>query len=172
MLSAIAPAMPAPLLPPRLAFHAISLSVAGVAAIATFGTASAMLLPPAMFLGWIAHSLGGPSKGAAWANLGSFVLGLAFGMATATAIGWLTPWLGTLATPVAVAGVVILVLSLRQLAPFNNPLAYFLGLTSFFYAGLAPSLNTFLMLAAAAVIGATSAATAGWVQAWFDRRSA
>jgi hypothetical protein len=153
---------------PAVTFHAISLGVAIVAGIATFGTASVMLLPPAMFIGWIAYSLGESAR-AGFANLGSFVLGIAFGMGTATAIQLLTPSLNSLATPVAVAAVVILVLSLRKAAPFNNPLAYFLGLTSFFYSGLAPSTTCFVMLSAAAAIGAGSAAIASLVEARLDR---
>jgi hypothetical protein len=156
---------------PTFQFHAISLAVAAVAAIATFGTNSAMLLPPAMFLGWIAFSLGG-SKRAGCANLGSFILGLLFGMGTAAAITLLTPSLGSLALPAAVAGVVLLVLSLRKVAPFDNPLAYFLGLSSFFYSGLAPGSATFALLGAAGVIGAASAALAGQLESWLDQPAA
>jgi hypothetical protein len=46
--------------PPPPRFHAISLSVAAVAAVATLGTNSAMLPAPAMFLGWVAFDLAGP----------------------------------------------------------------------------------------------------------------
>jgi hypothetical protein len=153
---------------PGFAFHAISLGVAAVAAVATFGTARAMLLPPAMFLGWIAYGLGGSVR-AGFGNLGSFILGLGFGMGTAITIGLLTPSLGTLATPAAVAGVVVVVLSLRRFAPFDSPPAYFLGLTSFFYSGLAPGGTSFTMLAAAGAIGAAAAAIAGQVEGWLGR---
>ena len=72
----------------------------------------------------------------------------------------------------AVAGVVVLVLSLRTLAPFDNPLAYFLGLTSFFYSGLAPSALAFAMLGAAGAIGAFSSAIAVLMEARIHRPAA
>lgn len=152
-----------------LRFHAITLTVAAVAAIATFGTTNAMLLPPAMFLGWVAFSLGAPSMRHGFANLASFEAGLLFGIGTALATAFLTPSLGTLAGPTAVAGVVVLVLSLRTHAPFNNPLAYFLGVTSFFYSGLAPSASALVMLGAAGAIGAASSALAGILEGWIHR---
>ena len=130
--------------PASLRFHALSLSVAAVAAAAAFGVNTVMLPAPAMFLGWVAFDLAGPSWRDGAANTGAFLLGLA--------------------TPLAVAGVVVLVLSLRGLAPFNNPLAYFLGLTSFFYSGLAPSTSTLAVLGTAAVIGGAACAVAAFAQ--------
>lgn len=145
--------------PASLRFHALSLSVAAVAAAATYGVNTVMLPAPAMFLGWVAFDLAGPSWRDGAANTGAFLLGLAFGAGTA-----LTPALGALATPLAVAGVVVLVLSLRGLAPLNNPLAYFLGLSSFFYSGLAPTGETLLPLGVAGVIGGLACALAGLAQ--------
>lgn len=150
----------------HLRFHLVSLTVAVVAAVAALGTATAMLLPPAMFLGWVAFSLAAPSLRGGLANLVSFEVGLVFGIGTAIAIARLTPMLGMFATPVAVAGVVVLVLSLRGFAPFDNPLAYFLGLTSFFYSGLAPDTASFALLGAAGAIGAASSALAGRLEQW------
>lgn len=154
--------MPSATAPMR--FHAISLSVAAVAAVATLGTNSAMLPAPAMFLGWVAFDLAGPSLRGGAANTGSFLLGLAFGAGTQVATLALTPTLGVLAGPVCVAAVVALVLSLRKLAPINNPLAYFLGLTSFFYSGLAPTGETLVNLGVAGVIGGLACAAAGFAQ--------
>jgi len=151
--------------PPPFQFHAVSLGVAAVAGVATFGTNAVMLSAPAMFLGWIAFGLAGPSLREGASNLGCFLLGLAFGIGTQLAIAALTPALDGFATPVAVAGVVILVLSLRNAAPLNNASAYFLGLTSFFASGLAPTGPTFATLAAAGAIGAASCAVAALVQA-------
>lgn len=154
--------MPDILTATRPRYHAISLAIAGVAAIATFGTTAVMLPPPAMFLGWVAFSLvTPPGTGGGWASLLQFVIGLALGIATALTATALTPSLGQAATPTAVAGVVVIVLSLRGLSALNNPLAYFLGLTSFFYSGLAPEQMSFEILAAAGAIGAVSAAVAG-----------
>ena len=150
--------------PPSPRFHAISLTVAAVAAVATLGTNFAMLPAPAMFLGWVAFDLAGPSPRGGLANIGSFLLGLAFGAGTALATTWLTPMFGPLAAPTAVAGVVVLVLSLRGLPPLNNPLAYFLGLSSFFYSGLAPNGSTLLILGAAGVIGGAACAAATMAQ--------
>lgn len=152
-------------------FHLISLTVAAVAAAATLGTTTAMLLPPAMFLGWVAFSLAAPSLRGGFANLVSFEVGLVFGIGTAIVIARLTPTLDMLATPAAVAGVVVLVLSLRRFAPFDNPLAYFLGLTSFFYSGLAPDAASFALLAAAGAIGAASSALAGHLERWMTNGS-
>lgn len=152
---------------PAFRFHAVSLVVAAVAGVSTFGTIAVMLPASAMFLGWVAYNLA-PSTREGLANLGCFLIGLAFGIGTASAIALLTPSLGSGATPVAVAGVVVLVLSLRNLAPLNNPLAYFLGLTSFFYSGLMPSGTTYAILAAAGIIGAASCALATLLQAIVD----
>lgn len=146
-------------------FHSITLIGAAVAGVATFATLAVMLPAPAMFLGWVGYSLGGPNLRDAVPNLVSFLLGLAFGVGTGLAIALLTPALGAAATPVAIAGVVILVLSLRTLAPFNNPLAYFLGLISFFASGMMPSLATFGILAIAGTIGALAAAISDHLQA-------
>ncbi|MFW7270104.1 DUF1097 domain-containing protein [Gluconacetobacter sp. Hr-1-5] len=146
-------------------FHVVSVAVASVAGLSTFGTLHAMLPASAMFLGWIAYALGGPAVRGGCAHFVSFLFGLVFGIGTALVIRALTPGLGGAATPLAVSGVVILVLSLRTMAPFENPLAYFLGLTSFFYSGFAPSAATFAILAAAGAIGAASCAGATWLEA-------
>ncbi|MBB2200819.1 DUF1097 domain-containing protein [Gluconacetobacter tumulisoli] len=145
-------------------FHVVSVAVAAVAGLSTFGTLHAMLPASAMFLGWIAYALGGPSLRGGSARFASFLFGLLFGIGTALVIAALTPSLGAAATPLAVSGVVILVLSLRTMAPFDNSLAYFLGLTSFFYSGFAPSVATFAILAAAGAIGAASCAGAVWLE--------
>jgi hypothetical protein len=79
-------------------------------------------------------------------------------------LGLLTPLLGDAATPVAVFGDVILVLSLRALPPINSPLAYFLGLISFFASAQAPSASLLAALAIAGVIGALGAGIASLLQ--------
>ena len=50
------PALTAFATPKSAQFHAVSLSVAAVAGLATLGVTSVMLPPPAMFLGWAAFS--------------------------------------------------------------------------------------------------------------------
>jgi len=94
----------------------------------------------------------------------SFLLGLALGFGTSLVIGFLAHLLGNAATPVAVFGDVMLVLSFRALPSINNPLAYFLGLISFFASAQAPSVSLFMVLAAAGVIGALGAGVASFLQ--------
>lgn len=121
-----------------------------------------------MFLGWVAYSTVGPGLREGLFNLGSFLLGIGLGALTAIAIGLLTPQFGDAATPLAVLGDVVIVLSLRNAHTMNNPLAYFLGLISFFAAAQAPSLPLLAMLAAAGTIGAAGAAASGALQAWVE----
>ncbi len=153
-------------------FHGVSLAVAAVAGVATYGTTAVMLPASAMFLGWVAFNLAGTATRDNLANIASFLIGLALGIGTAISILLLTPTLGAAATPLAVSGVVILVLSLRTMAPLNNPIAYFLGLTSFFYSSLAPTVTTYAILASAAVIGAASCAAATLLQTFVQPQTA
>jgi hypothetical protein len=131
-----------------------------VAAVTTFATISAMLPAWAMFLGWVAYSTSGATTRERVANLISFLLGLGVGVGTGLLIAFLTPMLGDAATPLAVFGDVVLVLSLRSLRPINNPLAWFLGLTTFFASAQAPSLSLLAALAIAGLIGALAAGLA------------
>ena len=152
-----------------LQFHSITIISAVVAAITTFATLSAALPAWAMFLGWVGYSTSGQTTREGIANLGSFLVGIVFGVGTALLIGWLTPSLGAAATPVAVFVDVIVVLSLRAVPHLNNPLAYFCGLISYFASMLAPSVSTMGLLAAAGVLGALGAGTAAVLQARFAR---
>jgi hypothetical protein len=146
--------------------------VAVVAASATFLTLGATLPAWAMFLGWVAYSTAGSTPREGFANLACFLLGLGLGAGTGILIGLLTPLLGDAATPLAVLGDVVVVLSLRNLRPIDNPLAYFLGLISFFASAQAPSASLLGMLAAAGAIGAVGAALAAWLQSRIERRIA
>ena len=146
-------------------FHAVTLIAAVVAAVATFATTSVPLPAWAMFLGWVGYSLGAQTRRDGVANLVSFLLGLSLGVGTGLVIRLLTPLLGDAAAPLAVFGDVILVLSLRNLPRINNPLAYFLGLISFFASAQAPSGSLLAMLAAAGVIGALGAELSRLLQA-------
>jgi hypothetical protein len=163
----------APALPlPATRFHSITLAVAIVAAGATFLTLGATLPAWAMFIGWVAYSTAGSTPREGCANLACFLLGLGLGAGTGTVIGLLAPLLGAAATPLAVLGDVIVVLSLRNARPINNPLAYFLGLISFFASAQVPSAPLLGMLAAAGAIGAAGAAGAAWLQSRIERRIA
>lgn len=155
---------PAPDFPPRAVFHAFTLIGAAVAAIATAFTLAFALPAWAMFLGWVGYSISGSTVREGAANLATFLIGLALGIGTGFAIAALTPALGFAATPVAVFGIVILILSLRSLPAINNPLVYFLGAISFFASGQAPSTPLFATLAAAGLIGALGAGMASALQ--------
>jgi hypothetical protein len=145
-------------------FHAITLIGAAVAATTTFVTIAAGLPAWAMFLGWVAYSSSAKTKREGVGNLISFLVGLNFGAATSLTIGFLTPSLGGAAVPLAIFGVVIIVLSLRALPPINNPLAYILGLVSFFASGQVPSVSILAVLAVAGLIGALGAVVTNFLQ--------
>jgi len=154
---------------PAYNFHSFTLIGAVVAAATTFATISVALPAWAMFLGWVGYSTSGQTIRDGVANLISFLLGVAFGVGTALLIVALTPILGNAATPVCIFGDVVLVLSLRALPPINNPLAYFLGLISFFASAKAPSVSTLAILSIAGVIGALGAGVAGFLQSRAQR---
>ncbi|AGW93013.1 MULTISPECIES: DUF1097 domain-containing protein [Cupriavidus] len=154
---------------PPGSFHGITLVGAVVAAATTFGTLAAALPAWAMFLGWVGFSTSGQTLREGVENLAAFLLGIVFGAGTGLLIAWLTPRFGDLATPIAVFGDVVLVLSLRALPRVNNPLAYFLGLISFFASMEPPSLPLLGALAAAGALGALGAGTANVLQARLAR---
>ncbi len=151
---------------PEERFHALTLITAAVAAGATFATIVLGIPTWAAFLGWVGYSVSGPTTREGVANLISFLLGLAFGMGTGFSIELLTPALGTAATPLLIFGVTVLVMSLRKLTPINNPLAYFLGLITFFASAQMPSISLLTMLAPAGALGAFSA----WLGSFLDSR--
>jgi hypothetical protein len=150
-------------------FHGITLIGAVVAAVTTFLTLAAALPAWAMFLGWVAFNTGAQTAREGTTNLAAFLLGIVFGAVTGLLIGWLAPHFGDLATPLAVFGDVVLVLSLRALPQINNPLAYFLGLISFFAASQPPSPMLLGALAAAGVLGAIGAGITNVLQARLAR---
>ncbi len=150
-------------------FHGITLVGAVVAAATTFLTLSAALPAWAMFLGWVAFNSSGQTLRDGITNFAAFLLGITFGAGTGLLIAWLTPRFGDLATPIAVFGDVVLVLSLRALPKVNNPLAYFLGLISFFASMEPSSLPLLGSLAAAGLLGAGGAGIANIVQARLTR---
>jgi hypothetical protein len=152
------------------AFHSITLVVAVLAGLVTAGTVAVMLSASAMFLGWVAYGINSKTTAQGYANLVCYVLGVGFGLVTTIVINWLTPSIGLTATGLAIFAVVVVVMCLRAGTPFNNPLAYFLGITSFFYSGLAPSFGAFATLAAAGAVGATGAAVSSYCQAGLLRR--
>lgn len=155
---------------PAIPFHSITLVVAGVAAVVTFGTNWAMLSAPAMFLGWVAYGVTGETVRHRYANLASYVVGLAFGAGTTLVINRLQPSLGLAATGIAIFALVAIVMCLRALPMFNYPPAYFLGITSFFYSGHPPTVATVMVLGTAGAVGATGAALSDYCQSRFLAR--
>jgi hypothetical protein len=157
-------------LSPAAGFHSHTLAVAVVAGAATFGTVAATLSASGMFLGWVAYSINSQTIRQGYANLASFLLGLVLGIGTTLIIDVLAPALGLAATGIIIFCLVALVMTMRLVAPINNPLAYFLGITSFFYSGLSPTIGSFALLAAAGAIGATGAALSACCQAALLRK--
>lgn len=145
-------------------FHLFTLIGAVVAAASTFLTVALALPAWAMFLGWVAYSTGGGGMRQGAGNLLSFLLGIGLGIGASVAVGLLAPLLGDYAVSVVVFGLVMLVLSLRALPLISNPLAYFLGIISFFASMMGPSPAAFQTLVAAGVLGALGAGIAGWLQ--------
>lgn len=163
-------ATPSPLFGDRFRFHAITVEAAVVAGVATYVTMAASLSIPAMFLGWTAYSVGGPRHRDGLTHFLTMVLGIAFAIGTAFAMALLGPVFGSANTPICVAGVMVLVLCFRTFVPFNSPVAYFLGLTSFFYSGLAPGWMSFAQLASAGAIGALSSAVVTYLAVAIERQ--
>ena len=94
----------------------------------------------------------------------------------ARAGGWVGSTVGRSLPPtvlravIVLIGLVAIVMCLRALPLFNYPPAYFLGITSFFYAGHAPTLATVIALATAGAVGASGAALADYCQSRFLAR--
>jgi hypothetical protein len=145
-------------------FHSTTLTVAVVAGLVTFGTVAVQLSASGMFLGWVAYGIAATTVRQGYANLASFVIGLALGVGVTLIINALTPSLGLAATGISIFALVAVVMCLRNLAPIDNPLTYFLGITSFFYSQLPPTVGSFALLAVAGAVGATGAAVAGALQ--------
>jgi hypothetical protein len=123
----------------------------------------------AMFIGWVAFfSRGGSGARDGLLNWTCVVLGVAFGIGAALAIGGLSPALGALALPTAVFVVAMVVVSLRAFKPLNNLQGYFLGLIAYFASHLVPSINAFAALTAATAIGSA----VGWISHAIQHRMA
>jgi hypothetical protein len=142
---------------------AASVIFTGVAAIvaagAAFGALHLGFAPWAMFVGWVAYFTR-PISAAQGIKTGLCVwLGVAIGAAAALALGALGPIFGQAAILPVVFVVACVVLALRSVPPFDNVLAWFLGLIAFFASHLPPSLLSIAELGAAASGGIL----AGWI---------
>ncbi|HEX8374990.1 MAG TPA: DUF1097 family protein [Geminicoccaceae bacterium] len=148
--------------PSALGYHAVTAVGAAVAAITTALALAASLPAWAMFLGWVAFASGGDARAGA-AKIAAFLLGLPLGLGLDLASAAIAPAAPTLATPLAVFGTVLVVLTLRKLPIVDDPLAYFLGIITVTVAAQssAPSVP---VLAIAALLGAAGAWSAGRLQ--------
>lgn len=158
--------------PPAPAFHSVTATTAIVASATTFGALALSLPPWAMFLGWVGYSIGANTVREGFGNLAAYGLGLALGVLSGAAIVALGPVLGDLATPAVVLGDVIVVLSLRNVAPIQNSLAWFVGLITWFASGAAPSAEAAAPLATAGLIGGLAAALVAILQTALPRERA
>lgn len=153
----------------RSPFFAMTVVVSAVAALVTFATIALGLPAWAMFLGWVAYGTSAETMHEGASSTLSFLLGLALGIGNGLAIGLLTPSLGIAAAPLVVFCDVVIVLSLRSLAPINNPLAWFLGMICFFASAQAPSTSLFALLAAAGMIGSVGAGISSFLESRCER---
>ncbi|GLK80092.1 DUF1097 domain-containing protein [Methylopila turkensis] len=137
----------------------IFISVAAiVAACSAFASLTMGFAPWAMFVGWVAYFTR-PISAAEGLKTGLCVwLGITLGAGAALALGALTPTLGQASIIPVVFVAASIVLAFRSTPPFENVLAWFLGLITFFASHLAPSLLSIAELCAAASLGIA----AGW----------
>lgn len=142
---------------PPFLFIGFTVAAAFTAAAAAWTSVAFGLPVWAMFIGWVAYFTRGHSLRDGVANLACVVAGVALAILAALSLGVLQPTLGSLALPLVVFVVAMLVVALRAVPVMSNLLAYFLGLVAFFAAHLPPTLGTLLHLAAAAALGAAAA---------------
>lgn len=147
----------------KLHFHAITAIGATVAA-GTTALAIGLSFPAwAMFLGWVAFAMGEDVR-AGFAKIVAFLIGLPLGIGLNMASAIISPFAPMLATPLAVFGIVLVVLTLRKLPSINDPLAYFLGIITMTVATQL-SVSSVRLLAASALLGAAGALSASRLQA-------
>lgn len=148
----------------------LTLGESAVAALAASFCVLIVELPLwAMFIGWISFFTRAPGVRQGAINLACTLAGLLLGMAAAIATAALAPALGALTVMPVVFLVAVLVLSTRRLAVFNNLLAFFLGLVSYFASHLPPTFVTFGDLGGAATLGAVAGLQASKLHAlWGD----
>ncbi len=132
----------------------LTLGESAVAALAASFCALIVELPIwAMFIGWISFFTRAPGVRQGAINLACTLAGLLLGMGAAVVTVVLSPALGALTVMPVVFVVAVLVLSTRRFSVFNNLLAFFLGLVSYFASHLPPTLMTFGELGGAATLG-------------------
>jgi hypothetical protein len=158
------------LAPTPIQFNFLTLVAALTAAIAATTAASIGWPVWAMFMGWVAFFTRGHSAKEALFSYLCLVVGIAFGVGAALAVGALMPLMGPLAFGPVVFVVAIVVVSLRSFPHLSNVPSYFLGLITFFAAHLEPGILAFSELAAVSGLGSFAAWLAHTVQSRIMRR--
>jgi len=135
--------------------------VALVAAISSVLCARLNIPVWTMFIGWIAFVAGGMSFKTAPPTFVCAVLGVLLGIGGAMIITNATDALGSDLALLAGVFLIVLAALLAQGLPFANlVVCYFIGMTTFFAAGLAPQLSTALLLSAGLLAGILSGVVA------------
>lgn len=139
----------------------IILTVTAALTAATAAQTSLLLtLPPwAMFMGWVAYFTRRPSAAEGFQTWVCTIFGLCVGAAATLAVPLLAPTLGSVAFPLVVLCVALLVISMRGLPVLGNLLGYFIGMITFFAAHIEPELSSIAKLGSATAIGSI----AGWL---------
>lgn len=143
--------------------------IAAVVAAAAAGVSDALALEVwIMFSGFIAWFTRPTSTRAGVHSLVCLWLGILLAAVSHRATGSLMPFAGSLALPLVVFAVAVLVVGLRTTRVVDNMLGWFLGLVTFFAAEPEPTLNSFVKLGLATALGGF----AGWACQALNRRFA
>src|SRR5687767_2339119 len=119
---------------PSLVFLAFSAIPAGIAASAAFTSLHLGFAPWAMFIGWVAYFTR-PVSGLQGLRTWFCLLGgILAGAASVLGLDTLAPVVGSLALPLIVFVVAMVVVSMRAVRSLDNILAWFLGMIAFFAA--------------------------------------
>ena len=139
-------------------FSLYTVIAAVVAAVAAWGSMALNLEVWVMFAGFIAWFARPTSVQESLNAMICLWLGIALAAISHKMTGAMIPTLGTLALPVVVFLVAILIVGLRATSPVNNMLTWFLGMVTFFAADKGITIETFIYLLSATAIGGF----AGW----------
>jgi len=150
-------------------FSAMAFCTSAIAAASTALTVALSLPPWMMFIGWITWATAGNAALASAAGVGCMLGGLVLGNLAGVALMALQPPLGSLALPIVVFVVTVIVIGSRFARPFESGTSYYLGLVGFFAAGAPPGIMTFFELAVAGVLGAASCAAAQRLGAFAEK---
>lgn len=150
----------------RLRFAAFTVVAAASAALAAWSAAALTLEVWVMFTGFIAWFTRPTALRHSLAAMLCLWLGIALAALAHRATGALAPGLGAAALPLVVFAAGCVIVGLRATRALDNMLAWFVGMVTFFAAGLGASPEAFAHLGAATAIGAL----AGWSCQTVNRR--